>query len=140
MEEKYGQYGDYMSHSWFKLENIGEWRRYENKDGVEIISTAKGLKIITDDPETYLTKEQIHGEWREISIRNPFPWVQIAAKEKTELIYSYKDNTYKILGTCSFKHPETRKWVDAVSYQDTVTESVYVRQFDEFFNLFKLVE
>ncbi len=56
--------------------------------------------------------------------------------------FTYKKKKYEIIGYCRFKHPETRKWIEAVTYQfvkvsgKLSTNRVFVREFNEFFERF----
>ena len=51
-------------------------------------------------------------------------------------VYVYKGNKYLKLGKTKFKHPETRKWIDAILYSDVDGTGIYVRELEEFNKLF----
>lgn len=50
------------------------------------------------------------------------------------------DGKYKVLGLCTAKDPTTRRWFEAVMYQDTeLGGSIYVREREDFKLKFKEV-
>ncbi len=54
--------------------------------------------------------------------------------------YTYEGKHYVILGYVPFKDPSTRKWLDAVHYLQLESGLDFVREKEEWFNQFKLVE
>ena len=54
--------------------------------------------------------------------------------------YTYEGNTYIILGYVPFKHPDTREWLDAVHYLQLESGLDFVREKEEWFKQFKLIE
>lgn len=54
--------------------------------------------------------------------------------------YTYKGDIYFIQDETAFKHPESRKWIEAFIYYSASTGKRWVREKEEFLKLFNKVE
>lgn len=57
-----------------------------------------------------------------------------------DMIYSYKNNLYNMIGTGKMKDPVTRLWLDSVVYRPIISVSsnrLYTRESKDFFKKFK---
>lgn len=61
-------------------------------------------------------------------------------KSKREKTFVYKGNFYLVTGYCKFKHPQTGKWIDAVTYIGSRSGETYVREQEDFFMKFETLE
>lgn len=53
--------------------------------------------------------------------------------------YTYKDKFYILERVVQTKHPETREWFTCVLYMQEESALWFVREFHEFFEIFKKV-
>jgi len=60
---------------------------------------------------------------------------------KTEKIYTYKNKQYKLLyDDIEVKESDSRNWVQGVLYMQIESGLLFVREVEEFYEKFKLVE
>lgn len=55
-------------------------------------------------------------------------------------MYTYKGTYYRVLAEVKMKHPITREWVDGILYTNKNKPELFVREKNEFYNLFKEAE
>jgi len=60
---------------------------------------------------------------------------------KTEKIYTYKNKQYKLLyDDIEVKESDSRNWIQGVLYMQIESGLLFVREVEEFYEKFKLVE
>jgi succinate dehydrogenase flavin-adding protein (antitoxin of CptAB toxin-antitoxin module) len=64
----------------------------------------------------------------------------MSAEKGIEIVhrwYTYKGQTYEVSEVVEMKCPVTRQWLKAVAYRSSTTLNIYVRELNEFLELFE---